>query len=76
MVRNAAQIPKLLQSHLIRNDAQSGWDQPPSYCSKPCVNDSEVWDIECAAAGICTSCPVRANQSTTHMVSEYRSWWL
>ena len=73
---NAALIPGFTQSLCICNHTKSGRDRPQSYCSKPWGNNSEVLAIERAAAGICTNCPVRAKQSTRHMVTEYRSWWL
>jgi len=74
--RNAAQIPGFTISLCICNDTQSGRDRPKSYSCKPCSNYSEVLGIEWAAAGISTSCPARAKQSTTHMDTDYGSWWL
>jgi hypothetical protein len=44
--------------------------------ANPCSNNSEILVIEWRAAGICMSCPARAKLSSTHMVTEYRSWWL
>jgi len=74
--RNGAHFPGFIQFLCICNGTQSGQYRPKSYCSKPCGNNSKVVGIQWAVAGICTSCSVRAKQSTTHMVIEYRSWWL
>ena len=74
--RNGDLIPGFTQSLCIRNDTQTGRDQPNLYCSKLCSTLSEVLGIAWAAAGICPSCPIRAKQSTSQMVTEYGSWWL
>ena len=76
MHRNAAQMPGFTKSLCIHNRTLSGWDRPKSYSCKSCSSNSEILGVEWAAAGICTSCTARAKPSTTHMVAEYRSWWL
>jgi len=62
---NAAQIPRFTQSLCIRNNTQSGRDLYISHCSTQCGNKSGFLCTEWGAAGICTSCPVTAQQSTT-----------
>ena len=76
MHRNAAQIPGFTKSLCIRFYTYSWWNWPKSYTFTPCSNISDVLGIELAAAGICMSCPGRANLGNTHMVTEYNSWWL
>jgi len=66
--RNAAQISWFVKSLCIHCDTQSWRYQPKSYSGKPCSNHSELLGIEWAAAGICTSCPVRENQVL-------HTWW-
>jgi hypothetical protein len=73
--RNEAKNPGFTQSHRMPNNTQSARDRAQSDCCKPYGNYWEVLAIECAVASNCTSCPVRAKQNTTHMVTEYRSWW-
>jgi len=56
---NAAQIPQFTKSCCSLNYTQSGWDWSISYYCKLCSNNSEVLDIEWAAAGIYIGCPDR-----------------
>jgi len=76
MYRNATWIPGFTKSLIILKYTQSGQDRPKSYSSIQCSKSLEVQVIEWAVAGICTSCPAGAKQSTTHMVTGYGSWWL
>jgi len=74
--RNAAQIPEFTISIWIGNYTHSEQDRPISLSCIPCCNNSEVRGIERAVAGIGTSSPVRAKQTTTHMGAQVGSWWL
>jgi hypothetical protein len=74
--RNAAQMLGFTKSLCLCNYTQSRRDRPQSHSSKPCSDNAEVQGIEWTAAGICTSCPTGAKQSSTQMAIELRTQWL
>jgi len=58
----------------IGNYTYSGWDDPKAYRYIPYSDNSEVPGIEWLVPVICMSCAARAKESTTHMVTAYKSW--